>query len=197
MVDSGARTGPVLIGLGGKAGAGKNFIANRLMELHPSLNIWQGSFAGKLKDTVAVMFGVERGLMETNEGKQSQSGWGPDDPLTVRELLQWFGTEIVRDHIGKNFWVDALMKDVDRSKCDVFIVTDTRFANEAQAIKDRGGITCMVEGRAYENTPQHSSEAFAYEPTCHLYNGKDRPLADLDAGLKRLMAFARSARGEV
>ena len=83
--------------------------------------------------------------------------------LTPRELLQLLGTETGRDIIHPDIWVNALFADykaeeeiglydggdldgqeayrVDKSN---WIITDVRFPNEAQAIKDRGGIVIRV-----------------------------------------------------
>lgn len=86
--------------------------------------------------------------------------------LTVRELLQRIGTDCMRDNLHQNTWVNALMseykatgtkiKDSYKGKvldaletdCEEiypnWVVTDVRFPNEFQAIKDRGGIVIRV-----------------------------------------------------
>lgn len=77
-------------------------------------------------------------------------------PYTVREVLQRVGTEAMRDQIHPNIWVNALFSDykaIPHNQMDDFptmnvypqwIITDVRFPNEAQAIKDRGGIMIRV-----------------------------------------------------
>ena len=74
--------------------------------------------------------------------------------MTPRLLLQLLGTDCGRDIIHPSIWVNALFTDY---RCPIderanipdweskWIVTDVRFENEAQAIKDRGGIIIRVE----------------------------------------------------
>ena len=76
--------------------------------------------------------------------------------LTPRKLLQLLGTEAGRQIIHPNIWVNALFADFENNKSDwlsatnsKWIITDVRFPNEAQAIKDRGGILIRI------NRPQY------------------------------------------
>lgn len=78
--------------------------------------------------------------------------------MTVREFMQKLGTESVRNYLHPNAWVNALFADYKEEPTNVlksegyhledlypnWIITDTRFPNEAQAIKDRGGIVIRV-----------------------------------------------------
>jgi hypothetical protein len=55
----------------------------------------------------------------------------------IRRLLQRLGTEAGRQTLWDSIWIDAALANVpDDAKV---VVTDCRFPNEAQAIKDRGG----------------------------------------------------------
>jgi len=120
--------------------------------------------------------------------------------LSVRSLMQKVGTDAIRNIIHPNTWVTALFADykesysnnpwyADKGVHDVseedelqhemmlpnWIITDTRFPNEIEAIKKRGGITINVvrdhkEGYiSIADTDKHSSEtslddyAFDYE----------------------------------
>lgn len=86
--------------------------------------------------------------------------------MTVREFLQKLGTEAIRNSLHENAWVNALFadyrplpskitKDFDGTMHSIpypkeeivypnWIITDVRFPNEAQAIKNRGGIVIRV-----------------------------------------------------
>jgi hypothetical protein len=97
------------------------------------------------------------------------------DKLTPRKLLQLLGTECGRNIIHPNIWVNATMvdynpisgtMDVRRSK-ETFpnwIITDMRFPNELEAIKNRNGITIRINRGLVERTgkliqePEHISE---------------------------------------
>ena len=74
--------------------------------------------------------------------------------MTPRLMLQLLGTECGRQIIHPNIWVNALFADYKCPcnncrpvECDSlanWIITDVRFPNEAQAIKDKGGIVIRV-----------------------------------------------------
>lgn len=62
---------------------------------------------------------------------------------TIRQLLQKFGTEVGRS-ISPNLWVDSLINNyktcLTEGLTKNWIVTDVRFKNEANAIRENGGI---------------------------------------------------------
>ena len=77
--------------------------------------------------------------------------------MTYREFLQKLGTEAMRDGLHTNVWVNALFSDYvpvvkewDELGNDTlveypnWIITDMRFPNEMDAVKDRKGITIRV-----------------------------------------------------
>lgn len=96
--------------------------------------------------------------------------------LTPRLLLQLIGTECGRQIIHPNIWVNSLLSEykleggydggervasdggyysVPSYKGDYpnWIITDVRFPNEADAIKERGGIIIRVNRKHGYNTP--------------------------------------------
>lgn len=80
----------------------------------------------------------------------------PFSSITVREALQIIGTDLFRDRFHPNTWVNALMVDYgiddlqyfkaypDNYNLPNWIITDCRFPNEANAIKDRDGIVLRI-----------------------------------------------------
>ena len=92
--------------------------------------------------------------------------------MTPRLLLQIIGTECIRDKVHPNAWVNALFADYKAkwvptgdsvAEEDVsiekeypnWIITDMRFPNELEAVKNRGGITIRVN-RPYDSLNQIS-----------------------------------------
>ena len=65
-------------------------------------------------------------------------------------------------HIDNNIWVKAVHKQITdewkKNPCQKFVVTDIRFDNELQIIKELGGVTVRVTRPKIENTDTHSSE---------------------------------------
>ena len=88
---------------------------------------------------------------------------------TPRLMLQKIGTEGMREIIHNDTWVNALFADYKKvmrtnanRQPELFnypnwIITDVRFPNEAQAIKDRGGIVIRVN-RNSDIIDNHLSE---------------------------------------
>ena len=85
--------------------------------------------------------------------------------LTPRKLLQLLGTEAGREIIHPNIWVNALFADyrgVIDERANIsnwqskWIITDVRFPNEVQSIKDNSGHVYWMKRAVFEDT--HASE---------------------------------------
>lgn len=76
--------------------------------------------------------------------------------LTPRKILQLLGTEGGRDVIHPNIWVNATLGDLTDK--DHVIITDTRFPNEVEGIKKKGGITVKIIRPSKVSTSSHPSE---------------------------------------
>lgn len=166
-----------LIGLNGQLGSGKDTVYERAKEigLRPVERL---AFADKLKQAAAAALGVHRDVLELYKRDTSAKvvlrvpiqhpdpaiPWltineiaYAEKKLTVREYLQRFGTEVGRDVFGDTFWVDQCVPvDLDHEGKVVF-VTDVRFPNEAQRIRDAGGVVVRVLNGPL-NTEGHASE---------------------------------------
>lgn len=64
--------------------------------------------------------------------------YGPE----IRRLLQRLGTEAGRQTLWDSIWVDAAL--TGHPEDARLVVTDCRFPNEAQAIKERGGLVVRI-----------------------------------------------------
>jgi len=116
-------------------------------------------FAQKLKQITAILTGCDVNDLERQAFKNNAIGteWvNPQgDMYTYRTFLQRLGTEAIRDVMGTDVWVNALMTDyrLRYIETDMYkvghlprwILTDTRFPNELKAVKDNDGITIRVE----------------------------------------------------
>lgn len=74
---------------------------------------------------------------------------------TVRLLLQLIGTECFRDIIHPNTWVNALFADYEEHSN--WVISDMRFENEFEAVKEKGGL-CITVKRGEIPEQEHSSE---------------------------------------
>ena len=85
-------------------------------------------------------------------------GWeGAKEFENVRRLLQRIGTEGGREVLGLNTWVDAALGRAEGLPGGI-CVTDVRFPNEFDAIKDRGGFVLRIERPGVGPTNDHPSE---------------------------------------
>lgn len=166
----------MIIGISGKMGSGKDTLAEMLMDLMPSLE--HKSFAHKLKVICAILTGCNVEDFESQEFKKSKlpKEWDDSEGIdTYRDLLLVVGTDCMREMVHNNIWVNALFADyrpvdpekaawngtvVDYSDCTWpdWIITDCRFKNEAQAIREKGGILIRINRDIERANTTHASE---------------------------------------
>ncbi len=79
--------------------------------------------------------------------------------VTVRRILQWWGTEYRRSE-DPDYWTKAWGRKV--SELDVndmyILVDDVRFMNELNVIKDHGGLIVKIERPGFDGANNHASE---------------------------------------
>lgn len=78
--------------------------------------------------------------------------------IKLRTLMQYYGTEIIRNQLGENIWIDiCIRKAIAYSKYYGYsVIADVRFNNESAAIREfRGQIIKVVRNKS-EN--EHISE---------------------------------------
>ena len=139
----------MIIGIAGFQGSGKDTIADYLQNIY---GFKRDSFAATLKDAVAAVFGWDRDLLE---GRTTESrAWREQvDPwwanrlnmpgLTPRLVLQKWGTEVARKSWHDDTWIASLENKLSRAHNDI-VITDVRFPNEIQAVRNAGGIVIRV-----------------------------------------------------
>ena len=59
--------------------------------------------------------------------------------ITIRQLLQVFGTEVMRNIFGDNLWILSTLRNNSN-----IIISDLRFKVELEAIKSLNGITILI-----------------------------------------------------
>jgi len=140
----------MIIGICGLIGSGKDTVADYLVNFH---EFRRESFAGTLKDAVAAVFGWDRTLLEgrtkqAREWREQVDVWWAEKMgiphLTPRYILQQWGTEVCRKGFHDNIWIASLENRL-RNATDSVVISDCRFPNEIQAIKDAGGKIVWVQ----------------------------------------------------
>lgn len=194
-----------IVALSGYAGTGKDTIADLLVT---HVNFRKLAFADALRGEVASGYDIDitylidpttknsplealalrnapgefqdAVLLSLQEVPPSINGW-LDQPRTPRQILQWWGTEYRRRH-RDNYWTERV---VDRLTYYIrqgerrFVLTDCRFANEADAVHRMGGVIWQVTrpGVDAATTPEgkHASVAdgSAFKPAAVISNTHD------------------------
>ena len=146
-----------LIGITGKARAGKDTFARILVEDHGFKRM---AFADPVKVASAIIFGWPIEQVFDDSFKTFRSDyWG----LTVREAFQRVGTEAIRGEFGDDHWIKRWLLDYSRVK-DIMsvVVSDVRSEAEAEAIRSLGGMIVHLhrdKAGLQGSEGQHSSEA--------------------------------------
>lgn len=128
----------VIIGLSGKMGSGKDYIASKYIIpflQSKAVNCLQWSFADQIKVNVMAKRKIAFKDVYIHKTK------------ATRTLLQQEGTENGREVVGKNIWInyfDAWRQVLTARGVEALITSDVRFTNEADYIKSQGGILIKV-----------------------------------------------------
>jgi hypothetical protein len=138
----------IILGITGLIGSGKDTVADYLTTFHGFKRV---SFASSLKDAVSSVFGWDRELLEgstktSREWREQKDVWWSERlsmEITPRWVLQYWGTDVLRNHFHTDIWVASVENKLRQSK-DNIVITDCRFANEVQALKNVDGITMRV-----------------------------------------------------
>lgn len=188
-----------LIGITGRARSGKDTVAGYMEDMIPCSVRY--SLASPIKRAVFSMLEADklaeqRELMERKEDTIDWLGHSP------RELLQVFGTEGAREHLGEDFWLkfldrfcqntrelEATFNDDDEVYPIYVLVPDVRFNNEAKHIKDKEGIVIKVQGgedRSKDVRDHASEKGISIRYVDHIIEN-DGTLEDLQDKVKQLI----------
>ena len=70
---------------------------------------------------------------------QKYFGWDGEEESKPRDLLNYLGTEIIRNKINPDFHINRLIEDIEVLSYfyDVFIISDVRFPEEIKKVKEK------------------------------------------------------------
>lgn len=162
-----ALEGRPLIGLAGLARVGKDTAARHLMVQH-GLSVY--AFADPIKRALCAMFSFPRSHFDGDQ-KEVVIPWIGQSP---RRLMQTLGTEWGRELVASDLWTRICAKDVefdieirDGYAVDGLgddpwrggVVSDVRFENEADWIREQGGVVVHILRTDARLVAGHKSEA--------------------------------------
>jgi len=129
------------------------------------------SFADKLKRMCIDLLGLKEEWVFGNDEQKNtpthiswKDVWFVEDaktmppiPMTVREVLQFVGTNIFRS-MHENIWIDACLRQIENDAPELALISDVRFENEVKAIQDQGGFVIGLKRSPYKKNDKHASE---------------------------------------
>lgn len=139
-----------VIAICGFISSGKDTVAEFLVNYH---GYKRASFAGTLKDAVAAVFGWDRELLEgrtkeAREWREKVDFWWAGrlnvPNLTPRLMLQLWGTEVCRNGFHNDIWVASVENQLRNAK-DNIVISDCRFPNEVNAMRNAGAKLVWVK----------------------------------------------------
>ena len=152
-----------IIGITGKKFSGKDTLGSFFVDNH---NYKRLAYADTLKDACQTIFNLTDEQLYGDQKETVDPFW----QKKPREILQFVGTDLFRKHIhelmpdvGNNIWVKVVERkilDGIRENPDAcFVITDVRFPNEAELVKNLGGIMIKVNRDSCNNSnDNHASE---------------------------------------
>jgi hypothetical protein len=173
----------MIIGLGYKARSGKDTVASYLCCDHGFTSV---AFAGNLKEAARVIFGLSQDQLYGHLKDVLDPYWND----TPRNILQRLGTECLRNGYRKDVWVMSLGRKILAEPNRNWVVSDVRFFNEAESIRQWGGYLVQVSraNAPVIETAQHQSEIEMDKyDGWHYHLKNDGSLEDLDKSVETMI----------
>lgn len=148
----------ILIGLSGMKQSGKSTVANYMRTRKGFTEL---SFAYPLKEIIGKqLFGLnDSQLYGSDEDKERVI---TDWHRSPRQILQIVGTDLFRNNFDSDFWVKLCLRRIreirkNNAKARI-VVSDCRFFNEQQALKDMGAYSFNIIKDGQVSQDHHESE---------------------------------------
>lgn len=144
----------IIVGLTGPKGVGKSTVA-RAIDQQLGSDCKVISFAEGVYCIAAELSGLPLGRLRQKDEPFDERETIPSlVGKTPRWLLQTIGTEMVRDNIGPNVWVELALQKARDSMAPIIVVDDCRFPNEAKAL----GLVVKLRREGVSYTNEHVTE---------------------------------------
>lgn len=141
----------IVIGLSAKMGCGKTTLSEMIRDMAPVEVAERLAFGDVLKEECSKYLGFPTAWCYSQEGKERRFSvalaacivHNLPETMTVREALQWYGTDFRRAQ-DPAYWVKAmrkklmLLKEQHARQSLLVVVDDVRFPDEAQVCLDNG-----------------------------------------------------------
>lgn len=138
-----------LFGFTGRKNSGKDTSSNHLENNHEFIIL---AFAPILKEMCGLAFGFNKEQLYGDLKEVPDPNWFN---LTPRQVLQFVGTNLFRDHMAElnenfknDFWILCVKKNIEKilktNPNAKIVISDVRFPNEVAMVKELGGVVIRV-----------------------------------------------------
>lgn len=136
----------IVIGITGKAGTGKDTVAEFIKNNERKTEIV--SFAEKLKVVASIITGLDPSYFDSDNPDREKIH--PKFNKSPRTILKLLGTDCVRNIIHEDVWLNHVKEKYCHiknkyPKQKFFVITDVRFNNEAAWVNSIGGTILQLE----------------------------------------------------
>jgi hypothetical protein len=181
----------MILGLSGRARVGKNAVADYLTNEY---KFKQTAFAETLKKACGCIFGLTEKQLYGDDKEIVDCFWKD----TPRNILQKVGTDCLRKGYREEVWVKSLERQVKRLAPADIAITDVRFINESEAVKEWGGLVIRI---LRDNAPAIATDSHVSETSLDNYQmwdytiRNDGTLEDLYKKVDEMLRFFNFDQG--
>lgn len=156
-------TNKMVIGITGHARAGKDTVADYLVDCYGFRKI---AFADRLKQVCQIVFGFTKEDVYEHQNGTNKDTWMERIGTTPRHVLPYVGTDLFRNEIekmfpkiGKNVWIEGVKRTMEsNTSIPHWILSDVRFQNEVEWIREQGGMVIRIVRSNKKRQDTHVSE---------------------------------------
>ncbi len=137
-----------IVAFGHRQRVGKDTAAELLRQnivvKHPKIDIQKIGFATPLYEMAHHLYGwlgFKDKLFYEKYPKLKEVAL-PEIHMSPRQILIDLGTKAIRQNVWDKTWVKYLTHSVN---CDILLITDMRFPNEFQEVKEMGGLCIRID----------------------------------------------------
>lgn len=161
-----------LIGIAGKKYSGKDTVGDYIVSRY---GYKKCAFADPIKEVCKSVFGFSDEQLNGSLKEKMDAFW----LVEPRKVMQFVGTELFRnglmqcsglEWVGQDVWVNVVKRRIMEDPDGLIVVTDVRFANERDLIKELGGIVVRVRRDQVMCSDGHSSEIQDFEVDYEIEN---------------------------
>lgn len=106
-------------------------------------------------------------------------------PMTAREFMQFFGTNICRKMHGP-IWINATINKIRQEGSTLSIIPDVRFPNEVEAIRAAGGKIVKLTRQVSEDNHESETALNNYNDYDYVIDNQNMSLDDFVAEVKKV-----------